>query len=248
MAASLTITFDENKYQVMLQEKQSKRTFKCPASCRSVTSLGNSQNTEPTSTPRTVVFGSLGPFPLPVEKTARAKKQKTAPQNVAAPDTKGSRQETRGSWQSHKASTYEKPGLPQDLVPAIFTKTKKIPDICKASIPGSSQGEPVLSSLTSNGRNLPSTEQPKQPSTSRLVHTSPKSSRTSQGLDKNLLGPALLQLNTSSQQGPSLKNLKLRCDRLRTASKSCPRQSSRKTSSAAAHEGPRPSLPEHGWS
>ena len=33
MAASLTITFDENKYQVMLQEKQSKRTFKRPASC-----------------------------------------------------------------------------------------------------------------------------------------------------------------------------------------------------------------------
>ena len=42
MAASLTITFDENKYQVMLQEKQSKGTFKRPVSCRSITSLGNS--------------------------------------------------------------------------------------------------------------------------------------------------------------------------------------------------------------
>ncbi|KAJ8639847.1 hypothetical protein MRB53_016541 [Persea americana] len=51
MAASLTITFDENKYQVMLQEKQSKRTFKRPASCRSVTSLGNSQNTGSTPLP-----------------------------------------------------------------------------------------------------------------------------------------------------------------------------------------------------
>ena len=28
MAASLTITFHENKYQVMLQEKQNKRTHK----------------------------------------------------------------------------------------------------------------------------------------------------------------------------------------------------------------------------
>ena len=51
MAASLTITFDENKYQLMLQKKQSKRTYKCPASCRSVTSLCNSQNNESTSTP-----------------------------------------------------------------------------------------------------------------------------------------------------------------------------------------------------
>ena len=33
MAASVTITFDENKYQLMLQEKQNKRTHKCPASC-----------------------------------------------------------------------------------------------------------------------------------------------------------------------------------------------------------------------
>ncbi|XXG73016.1 hypothetical protein AAC387_Pa07g1998 [Persea americana] len=74
MAASLTITFDENKYQVMLQEKQSKRTFKRPTSCQSVTSLGNSQNTGSTSIPRTIVFGSLGPFPLPVEETAPAKK------------------------------------------------------------------------------------------------------------------------------------------------------------------------------
>ena len=83
MAASLTITFDENKYQVMLQEKQSKGTFKRPASCRSITSLGNSQNTGSTSTPRTIVFGSLGPFPLPAEETVPAKKQKTAPQRVA---------------------------------------------------------------------------------------------------------------------------------------------------------------------
>ena len=79
MAASLTITFDDNKYQVMLQEKQSKRTFKRPTSCRCVTSLGNSQNTGSTSTPRTIVFGSLGPFPLPVEETVPAEKQKTAP-------------------------------------------------------------------------------------------------------------------------------------------------------------------------
>ena len=103
-------------------------------------------------------------------------------------------------------------------------------------------------SLTSKERNLPSTELQKLLSTSRLAHTSPKSSRASQGLDKNLPGPALLQLDPSSQQGPSLQNLKLRCDRLRTASKSCPCQSSRKTSSVAAHEGPHPSLPEHSLS
>ena len=88
MAASLTITFNENKYQVMLQEKQSKGTFKRPTSCRSITSLGNSQNTGSTSTPRTIVFGSMGPFLLPVEETAPAKKQKTAPQRVAAPTPK----------------------------------------------------------------------------------------------------------------------------------------------------------------
>ena len=68
----------------MLQEKQSKGTFKRPASCRSVTSLGNSQNTGSTSTPQTIVFGSLGPFPLPAEETLSAKKQKTAPQRVVA--------------------------------------------------------------------------------------------------------------------------------------------------------------------
>ena len=88
MAASLTITFDENKYQVMLQEKQSKHTHKHPTSCQSVTSLGNSQNSGLTSTPRTIVFGSLGPFPLPAEKTVPAKKQKTDPQRVAAPTPK----------------------------------------------------------------------------------------------------------------------------------------------------------------
>ena len=99
MAASLTITFDENKYQVMLQEKQSKRTFKCPASCRSVTSLGNSQNTGSTSTPRTIVFGSLGPFPLPAEETVPAKKQKTAPQRVTTPTPKAvtKKPEARGN-------------------------------------------------------------------------------------------------------------------------------------------------------
>ena len=99
MAASLTITFDENKYQVMLQEKQRKRTFKHPASCRSVTSLGNSQNTRSTSTPRTIVFGSLGPFPLPVEETTLAKKKKTAPQRVAAPTPKAvtKKPEARGN-------------------------------------------------------------------------------------------------------------------------------------------------------
>ncbi|XXG85718.1 hypothetical protein AAC387_Pa11g0751 [Persea americana] len=88
MAASLTIAFDENKYQAMLQEKQSKRTFKCPASCRSVTSLGNSQNSGSTSTPWTIVFGSLGPFPLPVQEMTPTKKQKTAPQHVVAPTPK----------------------------------------------------------------------------------------------------------------------------------------------------------------
>ncbi|XXG76969.1 hypothetical protein AAC387_Pa08g1220 [Persea americana] len=50
MAASLTITFDENKYQLMLQDKQSKRTYKRLASCRSVTSLGKngSKKKDPT--------------------------------------------------------------------------------------------------------------------------------------------------------------------------------------------------------
>lgn len=74
MATSLSITFNENKYQLMLQEKQNMRTHKRPASCRSIISLGNSQNTGLTPTPRTIVFGLLGPFPLPVEETAPTKK------------------------------------------------------------------------------------------------------------------------------------------------------------------------------
>ncbi|XXG40570.1 hypothetical protein AAC387_Pa01g1252 [Persea americana] len=99
MAASLTITFDENRYQVMLQERQSMGTFKRPASCRSITSLGNSQNIGSTSTPRTIVFGSLGPFPLPTEETMLAKKQKTAPQRVTTPTPKAVTQklEARGN-------------------------------------------------------------------------------------------------------------------------------------------------------
>ena len=99
MVASLTITFNENKYQVMLQEKQSKRTYKRPASCRSITSLDNSQNIGSTSTPRTIVFGSLGPFPLPVEETTSAKKQRTAPQRVVAPTPKAvaKKPEARGN-------------------------------------------------------------------------------------------------------------------------------------------------------
>ena len=99
MAASLTITFDENKYQLMLQEKQSKRTCKRPASCRSVTSLGNFQNTGSTSTPRTIIFGSLGSFPLPVDETAPAKKQRTAPERVVAPTPKAviKKPEARGN-------------------------------------------------------------------------------------------------------------------------------------------------------
>jgi len=118
MAASLTITFDENKYQVMLQEKQSKGTFKRPVSCRSITSLGNSQNTGSTSTPRTIVFGSLGPFPLPVEETAPAKKQKTAPQRVAAPTPKAvtKKPEARGNPmrpQPTKNQVYPKTWSPQ---------------------------------------------------------------------------------------------------------------------------------------
>ncbi|MCE8502537.1 hypothetical protein KAJ99_09810, partial [Latilactobacillus sakei] len=99
MAASLTITFDENKYQLFLKENQTKRTYKRPASCRSITSLGNSQNTGSTSTPRTIVFGSLGPFPLPAEETAPAKKQKTASGRVAAPTPKATtkKPEARGN-------------------------------------------------------------------------------------------------------------------------------------------------------
>ncbi|KAJ8619830.1 hypothetical protein MRB53_028359 [Persea americana] len=99
MAASLTFTFDENKYQVMLQEKQSKGTFKRPASCQSVTFLGNSQNTGSTSTARTIVFGSLRPLPLPEEETVPAKKQKTAPQRVAdlTPKVVTKKPEARGN-------------------------------------------------------------------------------------------------------------------------------------------------------
>ncbi|XXG53372.1 hypothetical protein AAC387_Pa03g1470 [Persea americana] len=110
MAASLTITFDKNKYQVMLQEKQSKHTFKRPASCRSVNSLSNSQNTGSTSTPRIIVFGSLGPFPLPVEETAPAKKQKTAPEPVTAPTPKAVTKKPEARGNAAKPQPAKKPG------------------------------------------------------------------------------------------------------------------------------------------
>ena len=45
--------------------------------------------------------------------------------------------------------------------------------------------------------------------------------------------------------GPNLQNSKPHCEKQRTASRSCPCQASRKTTSADAHEGPHPSLPEH---
>ncbi|KAJ8624182.1 hypothetical protein MRB53_032712 [Persea americana] len=118
MATSLTITFDENKYQVMLQDKQSKRTYKPPTSCQSITSLGNSQNTGSTSTPRTIVFGLLGSFPLPVEETAPAKKKNTAPERVAAPTPKAvtKKPEVRGNPtkpQSAKNQVYPKTWSPR---------------------------------------------------------------------------------------------------------------------------------------
>ncbi|WP_440998366.1 hypothetical protein, partial [Cysteiniphilum litorale] len=99
MAASLTITFDENKYQLMLQEKQNKSAPKRLVSCRSVTSSGQEQNTGSTSTPRSIVFGSLGPFPLPTEETATAKKQKTASGHVTTPTPKATNKkpEARGN-------------------------------------------------------------------------------------------------------------------------------------------------------
>lgn len=245
MAASLTITFDENKYQIMLQEKQSKRTFKRPASCRSVTSLGNPQNTGSTSSPRTIVFGSLGPFPLPIEDTALAKKQKIA-FNVSLPRHQRRSPRNLRLVAIPRGLNLQKTRSAPRLGPHDLHQNKEDPGHLQSQHTWLLSRRPGSILLhTSKERNLPSTKTPKLLSTSRLAHTSPKSSPASHGLDKSLLGPALLQLDPSSQQGPSLRNLKLHCDRLRTASKSCPCQSSRKTSSAAAHEGPRPSLPEH---
>ena len=115
----------------------------------------------PSATPKTpsrpLLPGRVtGTIPTTRRKDGACKEAEDRPSKCRCPDTKGSRQETRGSWQSHKASTYEKPGLPQDLVPTIYTKTKKVPDICKASILGSSQGEPVLSScLHQRGETYP---------------------------------------------------------------------------------------------
>ena len=114
MVASLTVIFDENRYQLMLQEKQNKRTHKRPASYRSITSLGNSQNTGSTSTPWTIVFGSLGPFPLPVEETAPAKKQKTAPEHVTAVTPRAI---------TKKPEAYGNPTKPQPVRNQVCPKT-----------------------------------------------------------------------------------------------------------------------------
>ena len=195
MAASLTITFDENKYHLMIQEKQSKRAYKRPASCRSVSSPSNSQNTRSTSTPQTIIFGSLGPFPLPVEETAPTKKQKTAPQRVTTPTPKAvaKKPEARGN-----------PAKPQPAKNQVCPKTWSRDLHQKKEGPGHLQSQHTwllsrrtgsILLLTSKERNLPTTELPKQLSTSRLVHTSPKSSRASQGLDKNL--PGLLSCNST---------------------------------------------------
>ncbi|XXG42234.1 hypothetical protein AAC387_Pa01g2558 [Persea americana] len=123
MAASLT--FDESKYQLMLQEKQSKRTYKCPASCRSVTPLGNSQNTVSTSTPRTIVFRSQGLFPLPVDEIALAKKQKTAPERVAAPTPKAVTKKPEARGNPVKPQLAKNQVCPKTWSPRPFSKQRR---------------------------------------------------------------------------------------------------------------------------
>ena len=99
-----------------------------------------------------------GTIPTPLDETAPAKKRKTAPERVAAPTPKAvtKKPEACGNPAKSQSAICKKPSLPQGLVPEIFTKTKKVLDICKASILGSYQGEPVLSShLHQRGETYP---------------------------------------------------------------------------------------------
>ena len=114
MAASLTITFDDNKLQLWLQQKQAKGIHKRPANSRNTTTLGNTSKSWSTSTPRTIIFGTLGPFPLPEEETAPAKKQKVAPQrvNTMTPKATIKKPEARGT-----------PAKPQHTNTRVYSKT-----------------------------------------------------------------------------------------------------------------------------
>ncbi|XXG47491.1 hypothetical protein AAC387_Pa02g2129 [Persea americana] len=208
MAASLTITFDENKYQVMLQEKQNKRTHKHPASCRSVTYLGNSQNTGSTSTPRTIVFGSLGPFPFPVEEPAPAKKQKTAPDHVTAMTPKAITKNPKARGNPTKPRPARNQVCPKTWSPRPSPKQRRSRTSTKPAFLAPLK-ENRFYPLSYMKEEKPTLCQTKSTTISRLAPTSTKSNHASPGLDKNLPGPALLHLNPSSQQGPSLQILKL---------------------------------------
>ena len=244
MAASLTITFDENKYQLMLQEKQNKSAPKRLVSCRSVISSSQEQNTGSTSTPRSIVFGSLGPFPLPAEETTPAKKQRTAHERVIAvtPRATAKKPEVRGN-----------PTRPQPAKNQVCPKTWSPRPSPRQRRSQKSAKPAYLAPLKENQfyplshmkeENLPSTKN-KPPSTNLPIPIGPGSSHASSGLSENLSRPASQQLGPSSQQGPSLLNSKPRSDRPKTVSRSCPCQTTRKTSSDAVHKGLRPSSPEH---
>ena len=78
----------------MLQEKQKACANKRPTSYQSVISFGNSSYTESTATPRTIVLGTLGPFPLPKEEVKPIKKQRIAYEQVTTVVPQGKRQES----------------------------------------------------------------------------------------------------------------------------------------------------------
>ena len=224
MAASLTITFDENKYHLMLQEKQNMCTQKRSASCRSIISLSNSLNTGSTSTPQTIVSGSLGPFSLLIEETALAKKQNTASGHVTASTPKAAIKKPKADGA---------PAKPQPARNLVYSKSRSPRPSRKQKRSRASTTLAYLApfkenrfyplSLTWRRIDPPSTKQQNQLSMSWLAPTSAKSNRATQGPYRNLLMPILLRLNPSSQQELNLKDSKPHSDKQRTMSGSCPR-------------------------
>ncbi|XXG53801.1 hypothetical protein AAC387_Pa03g1836 [Persea americana] len=245
MAASLTITFDENKHQLVLQEKQSKRTCKRPVSCRSVVSLGNSQKTGSTSTPQTIVFGSIGPFPLPVDEIALTKKQKTVPERVTAPTPRAiiKKPEARGN-----------PAKPQPAKNQICPKTWSLRPSPK-QIRSQTSAKPTYLAPLKKNRFYPlaymKEEKPTLHQTTKTTQHEPACSykpKIKSCITRPRQEPARAYSPATRpfiSTGPELAKFKASLRQAKDRVQSCPCQSSRKTSSAAVHDGPHPSLPEH---
>ncbi|XXG82669.1 hypothetical protein AAC387_Pa10g0569 [Persea americana] len=191
---------------------------------------------------------SLGPFPLPVEETTPTKKQKTAPQRVAAPTPKEV---------TKKPEARDNPTKPQPAKRQVCPKTWSPRSSPKQRRSRTSTKPEYLAPLKKNRfyplayikGEKPTLHRTTKPTQQKLACSyKPKIKSCITRPRQEFVRACCPATRPFISIGAELANLKLRCDRLRTASRSCPCQSSRKTSSVAAHERPHSSFPEHSLS